>query len=197
MYLSRLSLNAANSQARNDLADAYEQHRTLMRLADAGAGKMLWRSEPRSPTELLVQTTNEPDFQVFLQEMPAYLLAHDTLPNRLLNGLESGDILNFRVRANPTVKRNGKRHGLQQHDDQLQWLGRTLTANGAKLMEAQVSETRRLVCGRKREGRPIVLQSVVFDGIVQVTNPDIFKICITGGIGHGRALGFGLITLAR
>lgn len=200
MVLSRLVMNLGSSAARRDLANAYEMHSTLMRLVDAGAGRPLWRLElgrDGRPPELLIQTDVEPDFGALTTLDDSYFLEADSRPNRLVANLVVGDRLRFRVRANPTVTREGKRHGLVQYEEQVAWITRQLQRHGARPLEIHVSGSQREVFRKRRGGAPITVVGVTYDGALEVEDLAGTRELVRNGIGHARALGFGLVTVAR
>lgn len=201
MVLSRVVLNPECTRVRRDLADRYEMHSTLMRLVDAGASKPLWRLENSriaAQPFVLIQTEDHPTLEA-LQENDDYFVEQGSgsRNNILLRNLQSGDQLNFRVRANPTVTRERKRHGLVRYEDQIDWLHRQMNRGGARVLDVQTSDVLRERMARRRGGKPIVIQGVTFDGVVEVEDAVQFRETVQRGIGHARALGFGLITLAQ
>lgn len=199
MVLSRITLDLESPAARRDLADAYEMHSTLMRFVDAGASKPLWRLERGRGTEnavVLVQTDRAPSPDA-LTDDGGYFLDFESRPNKLIENLQAGDRVYFRVRANATVKREGKRHGLVTYEDQVSWIDRQLQERGAVSIEAIPSEARREVFRRRRGGKPITVLGVTFDGTFEVANPIALRAAVESGIGHARSFGFGLVTLAR
>jgi CRISPR system Cascade subunit CasE len=201
MVLTRIVLNLSSAAARRDLTDPYEMHSTLMRLVDAGSSKPLWRLEAgrgaQPPILLLVQTERTPDPRALSADGDPYFESFETRENRLLEAIATGSRLNFRVRANPTVTRDGKRHGLVRHEDQMEWISRQVTRAGSDLVSATPLEVRREVLGRKRRTNSIVLTGVTFDGVMDVRNPEALRETVRKGIGHARSLGFGLLTIAR
>lgn len=200
MYLSRVTLDLDDRLARRDVADPYEMHATLMRLVDAGAGRPLWRLESGRGTvapQVLVQTDAEPDANALRERGSDYFTEFDTKRHALCEAIAAGDVLRFRVRANPTVKRERKRHGLTNEEDQLAWIERTLLKHGAASVVAIVRGSERRSMGRRRSGPPIVIQDVTFEGMVRVADPDAMRSAIRQGVGHARALGYGLLSVAR
>jgi CRISPR system Cascade subunit CasE len=239
MYLSRLILNPRSRQVQRDLADPYELHRTLLRgfaqgkvdtpRHDEGAAGVLFRldAHPQSGLPiLLVQSQLQPDWS-FLQaeSMGAYLLPPDPWhddDNLAVKAprLEflSGQTLAFRLRANPTKRLNagkghkGKRIGLYEVDQQLDWLKRKADQSGFRLLTAQTSRDEKIKLDDAipaklkpgdsikeeppRQMHKLEMFSVQFDGILQVTDPDRFLATIQSGIGSGKAFGFGLLSVA-
>ena len=86
---------------------------------------------------LLVQSFGQPDWS-WLGEPGAqgYLLPLSE-PNPAVKPislpLSAGQILAFRLRANPTVKRQKERVGLMREEDQLAWLRRKAEQSGFRL----------------------------------------------------------------
>ena len=200
MVLSKVTLNLDDARARRDLADPYEMHATLMRLTDARASRPLWRLEtPRggAAPHILVQTDVEPDPDQIAADGTAYFTSFESQPHRLLDSIAPGETLRFRLRANPTVTREGKRHGLLREEQQLAWIDRVLSDRGTTDILAVVSESTRQVMRRRRGSTPIIIHGVTFDGVLRVEDLEALRTAVRDGIGHAKALGFGLLTVAR
>lgn len=219
MYLSRLILNPRSRQVRNELADPYELHRTICKafpdanFKDNEPSGILFRVDlhPRThiPT-LLVQSRQKPAWDVLLAEKKNYLLEENDLPLGVENPavkemslqLRTGQVLAFRLRANPTkrIKENEKRVGLIREEDQHNWLERKLEFAGAALVSVNILNDQfvhgKLFIEQEKEKR-ISLLSVQFDGLLQVKNPEELVKTIYSGFGSAKGLGFGLLSLAR
>ena len=46
-------------------------------------------------------------------------------------------------------------------------------------------------------GRPVSLLSVTFEGMLTVTDVELFRRALTEGIGRGKAYGMGMLTVMR
>lgn len=204
-YLSRLVLNPRSRQVRAELNNPYEMHRTLLQALGTRRDEaaMLFRVDVDRasgvPT-VLVQSQAEPDWTV-LTSHAAYLLP-DTPANPALKPFTphfaTGQILQFRLRANPTVKRDGKRLGRYGEDEQREWLERKLTAAGCGLLTSQIVKED-LIEASKHEGGQRVkmpLLAVRFDGVLQVADPSLLQQAVQQGFGSAKAFGFGLLSLA-
>ena len=102
----------------------------------------------------------------------------------------------FRLRANPTVMREGKRRGLLNEEAQLQWLSRKGDIGGFKLLNASIlQEPITDFC--TASGQNAIFASVRFDGVLIVTDPLQFGTSFEHGVGSGKGVGFGLLSLAR
>jgi CRISPR system Cascade subunit CasE len=216
-YLSRLILNPRSRQVRNELADPYEMHRTVMK---AFAGnlqddeRVLFRLDvPRTgiPT-LLVQSKHEPDWVEFTEARKNYLLDESYLPfgeeNLALKEinfnkkLKAGQRLSFRLRANPVkrIKETRKRVGLHKEEVQLDWLKRKLNhKNSTQLLSARVvneNDQHGKLFKEKDKKKQMKFHAVLFEGILEITDKDEFQKMLEAGIGPGKGLGFGLLSLA-
>jgi CRISPR system Cascade subunit CasE len=203
MHLTRLTLDPRSAQARRDLGDAYEMHRTLARafVADAQSApaRFLWRLEAGANAwatpVVLVQAATEADWSPLLA-LPNYL--QQPVESKCLTleeWLEGSARYRFRLQANPTVTRQGKRHGLAGEAEQLAWLQRQGERHGFDVEAALVTASD-VLTSRKGEGR-ISVQRVCFEGVLQVQNLDAFGRTLTAGIGSAKAFGCGLLSVAR
>ena len=228
MYLSRLAINPRSREVQQDLADVYQMHRTVMSAfphveaeGDARAElSVLYRLETAERSRevlLLVQSLICPD----LSHLTRGYLAADSGEvenpaikdvSRVLQALREGQVLRFRLRANPTRKietkstpdgqrRNGRRVDLRTEELQLEWLSRRAEQAGFALVPAiqggdvpavRVGASEK-VTGRRRR---VSLATVLFDGLLEVTDPGLFRQAIAAGIGPGKAFGCGLMSIA-
>ncbi|MNF31839.1 CRISPR-associated endoribonuclease Cse3 [compost metagenome] len=203
MHLTRLTLDPRSAQARRDLGDAYEMHRTLARAFAADAqsppARFLWRLEAGgnawATPMVLVQAAAEADWSA-LQALPNYL-QRPVESKRLAfeEWIEGRMRYRFRLQANPTVTRQGKRYGLVGEDEQLAWLGRQGERHGFNIEAALVTASD-VLASRKGESR-ISLQRVCFEGSLQVLELAAFSRALMLGIGPGKAFGCGLLSVAR
>lgn len=204
MYLTKLLLNPAHAEARRDLGDAYQMHRTLCRAfaasADGPVARFLWRLErervPGTGSAVLVQSATPGSWQQ-LGDAPGYLAAPASEKQVALERLVSpGAHCRFRLRANPSVKRDGKRWGLQGEQAQLDWLSRQGSRLGFAISGADVSQRDRLRSPQGRTGAVITVDSVQFDGQLRVVDAPLLRAALLSGIGPGKALGLGMLSLA-
>lgn len=223
IYLSRLILNPRSRQVRNELADPYEMHRTVMGAFTGRLEKderVLFRVDvqPRTgiPT-LLVQSLHKPDWSSLAAPQSNYLLEEIYLPLGVDNpavkevhlSLKAGQSLAFRLRANPTIKkvrreengerRNGNRVPLVREEEQLKWLENKLDSAGSTLLSAKVSSQTNLhgkLFKEKDNSKRMKFLSVQFEGILEVKDPVSLLDTVQAGIGSGKGLGFGLLSLA-
>lgn len=201
MVLSRLILNLNSERARRDYSNPYELHSTIRRLVEHSNERPLWRLEEGiqfgSPPAVLIQTSFTPDIDNLREYDPKYALSFEARKNKLIDNVSVGDVLCFRLRANPTVMRERKRHGLFREGDQHNWISRQIEKSGNRLLEVTISRSQTENFRKRFRGPSITLQSVVFDGKIEVLSPTGLKQIVTDGVGPAKSFGFGLVTLSR
>ena len=233
MYLSRLILNPRSRDVRRDLANCQDLHRTLLRAFPPESGGpaavrrkhgVLHRLEEHPRTRmpsLLVQSETPPDWS----RLPEKYLTppedeHQECKNieSLVDTIEQGRQLRFRLRANPTRKvntktqpgegkNNGRREPLRTEQEQIDWMRRKAEAGGFELLSVRASpgvpnlrviEDRAINAarGKKSNGRRMTFHSVLYEGCLRVVDPKAFRECLRAGIGSAKAYGFGLLSIA-
>ncbi len=213
MYLSRLILNPRQRPVQRELANVYELHRTLMSAFPDDlppSERVLFRvdTDPRTGVPaLLVQSHTRPDWS-HLQERERFLLPEANWPPNIFSNpavkafeldFAPGQILTFRLRANPTVKREGSRHGLYKEEEQREWLARKGERNGFRPQRITViQEGDQLSWKPRKDGgkRKLTHFAVRFEGLLEVTDPDKLWDALQSGVGPAKSFGFGLLSLA-
>lgn len=214
MYLSRLILNPRSRRVQKEIADRYQLHRSIMSAfpddLDADEERVLFRldQDPRSgDLTLLLQSWNLPDWSWLAEPNARGYLLPVSVPNPAVKKFELdlaiGQTLAFRLRANPTARRrlpdgSKKRVGLQREKEQIEWLERKAERSGFRVLSARTSQQEKAYGWVYRNGdkHRMMLFSVQFDGLLQVTDVDQVQEAVRSGIGSGKAFGFGLLSLA-
>lgn len=215
LYLSRLFLNPRDRQASNDLRSAYSLHQTL-RWALPNAGevpgplpegeRLLWRDD--GPQGLLVQSVSRPDWDAIAARSPDYFQAEPHVKPFDLSGIQAGQTLAFRLRANVTVNRwrvgqdraadpRTKREALRGAREQVEWLERQGERGGFSVVGADIAQSGNVRLYKARGGPPMTFFAVTFEGLLLVEDPAELAATVQRGIGKAKALGFGLLSLAR
>ena len=218
MYLSQLILNSRSREARRDAGDEYQMHSTLARLftdapkaekerrfeelTRAEKERVLFRIERHADDGLvrvLVQSYRAPDFS----KLPTGYCAKQPETRddygEKLKALTPGQAVRFRLRANPTVKKQGKRLGLREPTEQQAWLERKLREAGAELLECRFMphEVTPSHKHKTSENTPRQIHlGVLFEGALRVANPAALATAVENGLGSAKGYGFGLLSLA-
>lgn len=204
MFLSKLTLDPRQALARRDLGDAYEMHRTLARAfapdTESAPARFLWRLEagPRAEAEptLLVQSAAPANWKP-IESIAGYLRALQPNKQVDLDALvRAGARYRFRLRANPTVTRAGKRLGLVKEADQLAWIKRQADRGGFSLLSCVRTGNDWIDVRQGRTGHKISVHAASFDGVLNVLDATAVQRALLDGIGHGKAFGLGLLSVA-
>ena len=205
MYLSRLKLNPSARKTRELMISPYQLHQAIYHaFPKDGAGRVLYRIDENQrlgTISLLVQSEKEPDWQeakyltlCLLDKAEFHFFTPD---------LKRGRTLFFRLRANPSVKKqedgkkNGYRVGLIQEKDQLAWLNRKSEKGGFSIVSCRIIPE-----GIAHDDRSGAVSdklrhfSVCVEGVLKVTDETIFTETVKNGIGSAKGFGFGLLSLA-
>ena len=158
MFLSRLILNPGSREARQDIADAGQLHKTISHAFPELPPNseffnhygILYRVDINQKTgvpNVLVQSNAKPDWK-YLMEKDKYLLSPpDCKPVAdQYASLHEGQMLAFRLRANVTKKidtktgedgkrRHGRRIPLRTSEEQIKWLARKGKEGGFEILE--------------------------------------------------------------
>ena len=110
--------------------------------------------------------------------------------------LTVGQTLAFRLRANPTVKTDGKIRALDTEEAQIDWLVRKSEANGFALTAAR-TKGGDVIRFRTTRQFDTVLYIVTLEGMLRVTDAARLGEAMDSGIGRAKAFGCGMLSLAR
>lgn len=220
MYLTRFRINTARRGAQKLLMSPQAMHAAVLsgfpRREDHTRedARTLWRVDhgPNRQSTLYVVSPTRPDFTHLVEQ--AGWPTTDTWETRpydsLLSRLDKGQVWAFRLTANPT--RNGRRSdsstktqrfGEVTVEQQKRWLVTRAERHGFSIVRQSDGELNLIVRDRRihrfTRGRgepPVTLVTATYDGVLQVEDPVLFRRVLTQGIGHARAYGCGLLTLA-
>lgn len=218
MYLSQLHLNPRDDLARADMSNPYELHRTIrtqgFRNHNGKLGRVLFRLEPFARRNdpagvVLVQSIDRPDWSP-LTARGAYLLCEPQVKEIRSLDLQPGQVLRFRLRANPSKRdaKTRKRISLIKLEDRLAWLERKGKQCGFWMDPASIN-CRELSFGQFWIGKSqdetaevaqankVTIYVADFDGILQVIDPTRLLRAVEEGIGPAKGFGCGLLSLAR
>lgn len=182
MYLSKLTLNLRDRDARRALGDCHLLHTTLMRAFPTLPGEpnpraavgLLYRVEPSREARvcILTQSVTEPDWS----RLPTWCAEDETKPVAdLYDRIVAGQTLTFRLRANPTRytgdRPEGGGHLINVHREaltdpvkQIEWLVRAGGRGGFEPISVRVA--RRAVDGA-------VINTVDVPDVRIVSEPDV------------------------
>lgn len=223
IYLSWLRLDPRHYLVQRALADCHALHQQLMTALPTGASDraraeygVLYRIDVDRASEIptiLVQTAVRPDWN----RIGASGLLREPAPEpkeiaSAYEAITPGRRLRFRLRGNPTRRLKcgqrqckhpkGCRVELLGEDEQRAWLTRKAEQGGFRVITVQLRQGDAL--GAKQQGwrrgadakQKLTFATVLYDGILEVTDAERFREALRQGIGSGKAYGFGLLSVA-
>jgi len=152
---------------------------------------------------LLVQSKTAPDWKMLEGNKSGGYLQEGLKDNPGVKQfdwhLSSGEVFQYRLKANPTIRKDKQRIGLIREDEQKAWLERKAPQNGFELLDCVLSRREKINGSLYRDGQrhELCFVSIEFNGILKVNDPEKIIAVLCNGFGSGKGLGFGLMTLIR
>ena len=210
MYMTHLTLAkspAAAAPMANFISSAYAEHQVLWQMAGRAQDAkrdFLYRAELNDAGLELMVVSKEP-LSAVVEPWVARVKKYE-------HRFAAGQLLQFKLRASPTVDRAraGKRSQRQDlvmdmyrelegrvpvqrvaHKAAEQWLTVRGESSGFRLVESSASNYQRLSILEK--GRPFTVPVLDMEGVLEVTDPDAFLARHLTGFGKTRFAGMGLM----
>ena len=147
------------------------------------------KNDSRDGMDVLVQSGDEPT-------QNSHIKKTREIPDNLFNFTR----YQFHVECNPTnsikgVKR-GTRVNIFNYETALAWFEKKAAASGFKVVGNSMGVPKfDREYGVKRDMNSIIWSVMQVNGILEVTDKDLFKHTVLNGFGCGKAYGFGLIEI--
>jgi CRISPR system Cascade subunit CasE len=218
VFLTRFQINTARRQARKLLSSPQAMHAAVMAsFAEPSAhrdehARTLWRvDELGGPSRLFlyISSPGKPDLTHLVEEAgwPTTETWQTRSYGEFLDALKTGQRWAFRLTGNPVHygRRNEKsptqRFGHVTVDQQRQWLLKRAERAGFRVLDTEAGEPDLVIHGRRthtfnRGGSRVTLRVATYDGRLEITDADLLRHALSNGIGHAKAYGCGLLTLA-
>lgn len=226
MYLTQMPLNPQRRSTRDLVASPQRVHAAVLAGFLPGAptrGRVLWRLDADGPHDLnlFVVSAEVPSFDSLVEQAgwtssPVWRTADY---EGFLGRLSAGQRWVFRLVANPvrnvrdeqTLRSadgrlpRGSRVPLIKESDQREWLlsrgpslGFSVVPGASGGPNLSVTQSRRQRFDRRSDGEPrkVTLQTVQYDGVLEVIDASALRRALTEGVGSGKGYGCGLLTLA-
>lgn len=213
MHLTQFEINPARRGAQKLLGSPQAMHAAVLAgfpSEDADHGRILWRVDPGPHhTYIYVSSPRRPDLTHLVEQAgwPTTSTWSTGDLGPLLDSLAIGQHWGFRLAANPTRstrvgdRERSQRVGCVTAQQQLDWFLARTTKWGIKIPTTDgnpdvVVNGRGVRSFRRQEGR-VTVATAVFDGHLEIVDPDLLRTAMVDGIGPAKAYGCGLLTLAH
>ncbi|MDI1461081.1 type I-E CRISPR-associated protein Cas6/Cse3/CasE [Catellatospora sp. KI3] len=218
MYLTRFRVNTARRGARKLLGSPQAMHAAIRAAFarpedyDRDGTRSLWRLDnPALATvHLYLVSPGRPDLTHLVEQ--AGWPTTETWETRdydpLLDKLREQQRWAFRLTANPSHSgrknadaKETQRFGYLREHEQADWLVNRAAKHGFTIAAQQDGQPNLRLHKRQtqtfnRGMGTVTLVTASYDGVLTVTDVTEFRRALTAGIGHGKAYGCGLLTVA-
>ena len=183
-----------NRQTMRVLGDVYTLHKTVMAgfASYSDFNRVLFRVEPEVKEDLV---------QILVQSNVNPKWASPVIVNFQVKEfnpkVREGMKLRFRLRANPTVTRNGKRYGLIRDESLEEWLRKKEKNLGVQFHSMSVADEGYVTGSRGKGDHRLNIKTALYHGFLTIRDGGLFKKALSQGVGPGKAFGCGLLSLAR
>jgi CRISPR system Cascade subunit CasE len=157
---------------------------------------VLFRQEPQQESfwiKVLVQSQQLPQWSILTERLGPGLQYQSKMLEEI--PLQTGQTLCFRLRANPCLTHHRKRQGLIGEAKQRQWLEKKAQLNGFQLLYFAVQDEG--IQKNYKQNQLLSIYTVLYQGVLTVTQPPQFLDSLNQGIGPAKSLGCGLLSLSR
>ena len=204
MYISRVEIDDRNRRKIKDLSHLGAYHNWVencfpSEIAQHERRRHLWRIDQlHGKRYLLIVSEDKPETTGMLR----YGVAGTAMVKEYQPFLEKitlGEVMQFRLTANPTYRTDGKVYPHITVDQQKNWLLRKAAANGFEIMKNSDGSNAFDPVSRDwpvlYHQRQVKISRVSFEGVLRVTDVNKFKDALTHGIGREKAYGMGMLTV--
>lgn len=203
MYLSRVVIDTRLQQAMRALSNPEILHGMVEACFSERSHRNLWRLDIlRGQTCLLLLSREVPDLSPLTTQIGAANEPPQTRDYQpLLDRIKPGTVWRFRLTANPVTsvpgpnEKRGRVKAITITVHQREWLARQAEKHGFMLGSEQYDVVQSEWRIFRRQGQTVSILSATFEGILTVTDPELFCRALTEGIGRGKAFGMGMMTV--
>lgn len=206
MELIRIHLDTLKRKTVQALLNPNIFHAAIEASVQGERMRVLWRIDQLAGQSYLLMLTSASINTQFLIDQFGY--PNETAQiadySKLLEKVEDGTQWVFRLTANPVhrekTETNEVRGKILPHvsmEHQLNWLYLHAERNGFVVDKEKTKVVNsRWVKFRKKDSKTTVkLKEVTFEGVLTVTDAELFKKVLTDGFGRAKAYGMGLLTV--
>ena len=203
MYLSRIPIDIKKQRAMQALDNPEIIHGMIENCFTGERQRNLWRiDELNGQTYLMVLSQTETDFTPVMNQIGTLNLKWETKDYKpLLNRIKRETVWHFRLVANPIMsvkgkdEARGKVKAITIAEHQKGWLIRQGEKHGFSIEPRQLDVIRSEWRTFRNKGKNITTLQATFEGILTVTDAELFIKALQDGIGREKAYGFGMLTV--
>lgn len=209
MYISRVKIDVNNFKNLRSLINLNDYHYWVENsfpeeINKGERSRKLWRIDSINQNRyLLIVSSSKPNVAA-LEKFGVLGSVETKNYDTLLNSIHIGLKAKFRVVLNPVIsissgKQSGKRGRRMPHitiEHQMKYLLDRMEKFGFSTNEDLFSVVERKFETINKKGfKPIIISVVSYQGMLEITNVELFKSALINGIGGKKAYGCGLLTI--
>lgn len=202
MYLTKIEMPLVERAVRAALSDCQKMHRLVMGLFDTNRQEagVLYRARTQNARVTLYIYSAVPVREACV--LPWMDLVGQRDVSTWLKQMQTGQVRRFDLLAMPAKKvaaegrKNSQRRILRTMEERVAWLERKGAQYGFRLLSVQEQEGIRLA-GHHAEGSggSMTWDAYHYNGVLVITEAEIFRRAVSDGIGPGKAYGLGMLLL--
>lgn len=159
-------------------ADIYTQHQKIWEIFSASS-KICYRIDD----ELITVHTDKPP------------VLCNTCKSSIISAMRVGECVQFKLRANVIVKRDGKRRAIRDAEGISLWLTSQALKGGFNIVNLiEVSNSYAVIFHKPNQNDPVTLNVVDFGGTLEIIDQELFQHTYENGIGK-KEFGVGLLAV--
>lgn len=206
MQLIRIRLDPLNKQTVRGFVNPNIFHAAIEASIRGENSRVLWRIDRiADQSYLLMLTSADIDAQFLIHQFGFKEESAQTVDyEKLLSRITKESKWIFRLTANPThhakndkKEPDGKVLAHVTPQQQMAWLEQKAAKHGfqIELEKTKVIGSTWIQFRKKKSETRVQLKEAVFEGVLSVADPSLFKKALTEGVGRGKAYGMGLLTV--
>ena len=204
MYLSRVEIDDSNRRKTKDLSHLGAYHNWVEssfpdEVAQGERPRHLWRIDRLQGKRYLLIVSQEKPKLNGLEQYGVIGTGVTKNYQPFIDRIQEGDVMQFRLVANPTYRTDGKVYPHITVDQQKKWLLAKAAAAGFEIPTMLGGNKQFEIVNRQwpvlYHGRRVRLSQVAFEGHLKVVDAEKIKNALTHGIGREKAYGMGMLTV--
>lgn len=206
MILTRIKLDPARRKTMMALNNPNIFHGAIESSRPGERTRILWRLDSLNSQLYLLLLSENPLSTELIEKEFGYPdeKAQEKSYDRFLENIKKGSKWNFRLTANPVFAQKSEKQGERGKVipyasvlKRTEWLEKKALSNGFSINPEEVRIVHSDWIRFRKEGTssPVTIKSATYEGVLTVTDPDLFRKALVDGIGRGKAYGLGLLTV--
>lgn len=205
LYLSRVEIDSTNRRKLKNLTHLGAYHDWVEKcfpeeIKNHERQRHLWRIDDfKGKSYLLLLSSDRPDEEELLRYgVDGTVMVRNY--DEFMDKLNVGQIMMFKLTANPIHCKDGKVYPHVTVEQQSKWLLDRAKGLGFDILESDGIPSfsvinREWQVLKRKGGRSVKLSKVTYQGYLKIVDLDLFRSALLKGVGREKAFGMGLMTV--